>query len=181
MITKLFTHRNLRPFNSIVVENPTIPNYSFNFVPAHCLFLQRCWKQYLGRYIKTFNIFLEIKPGENIMTHFRVYALKCDLQRKFGFFAALSIAVLVYNQFETLFTPPRKIHCIAFKGDVDINAFPCYYAQQFFYCVSYRQYLSRPTQIDSESTRVFYYSAVLVDNYIVSLHKKVKWILCCQS
>ena len=28
MITKLYTHRNLRPFNSIVVENPTIPNYS---------------------------------------------------------------------------------------------------------------------------------------------------------
>ena len=35
-------------------------------------------------------------------------------------------------------TPPRKIHCVAFKGDVDINVFPCYYAQQFFYCVSYR-------------------------------------------
>ena len=68
-------------------------------------------------------------------------------------------------------TPPRKIHCVDFKGDVDINVFPRYYAQQFFYCVSYRQYLSRPTQIDSESTRVFYYSAVLVDNYIVSLHK----------
>ena len=132
MITKLYTHRNLRPFNSIVVENPTIPNYSLNFVPAHCLLLQRCWKQYLGRYIKTFNIFLEIKPGENIMTHFRVYALKYDLQRKFGLYAALSIAVLVYNQFATLFTPPRKIHCIAFKRDVDINAFPCYYAQQFF-------------------------------------------------
>ena len=29
-------------------------------------------------------------------------------------------------------TPPRKIHCIAFKGDVDINVFPCYYAQHFF-------------------------------------------------
>ena len=29
-------------------------------------------------------------------------------------------------------TPPRKIHCVAFKGDVDINVFPCYYAQQFF-------------------------------------------------
>ena len=35
-------------------------------------------------------------------------------------------------------TPPRKIHCVAFKGDVDINVFPCYYAQQFFNCVSYR-------------------------------------------
>ena len=58
-------------------------------------------------------------------------------------------------------TPPRKIHCIAFKGDVDINVFPCLTGQ----------YLSRPTQIDSESTRVFYYSAVLVDNNIVSLHK----------
>ena len=114
MITKLFTHRNLQPFNSIVVENPTIPNYSFNFVPAHCLLLQRCWKQYLGRYIKTFNIFLEIKPGENIMTHFRVYALKCDLQRKFGLYAALSIAVLVYNQFETLFntTQENPLHCL---------------------------------------------------------------------
>ena len=115
MITKLFTHRNLRPFNSIVVENPTVPNYSFNFVPAHCLFLQRCWKQYLGRYIKTFNIFLEIKPGENIMTHFSVYVLKCDLQRKFGLYAALSIAVLacvqsVRNAFYT--TQENTLHCL---------------------------------------------------------------------
>ena len=114
MITKLYTHRNLRPFNSIVVENPTIPNYSFNFVPAHWLFLPRCWKQYLGRYNKTFNIVLEIKPGENIMTHFRVYVLKYALQRKFGLYAALSIAVLVYNQFETLFniTQENPLHCL---------------------------------------------------------------------
>ena len=53
-------------------------------------------------------------------------------------------------------TPPRKIHCIAFKGDVDINVFPCYYAQQFLIAYLTGQYLSRPTQIDSESTRVFF-------------------------
>ena len=29
-------------------------------------------------------------------------------------------------------TPPRKIHCIPFKGDVDINVFPPYYAQHSF-------------------------------------------------
>ena len=69
-------------------------------------------------------------------------------------------------------TPPRKIHCVAFKGDVDINVFPCYYAQQFFYWVSYGAIpFYTYTPIDSESTRVLYYSAVLVDNYIVSLHK----------
>ena len=105
------------------------------FVPAHRHSLPRC---YLGRYNKTFYIVLEIKPGENIMTHFRVYVLKCDLQRKFGLYAALSIAVLVYNSSKRFLTPPRKTHCVAFKGDVDINVFPCYYAQQFFYCVSYR-------------------------------------------
>ena len=48
------------------------------------------------------------------MTHFRVYELKCDLQRKFGLYAALSIAVLVYNQFETLLSTNQEnpLHCL---------------------------------------------------------------------
>ena len=31
-LRSIFTLRNLRPFNSIVVENPNIPNYSFKFI-----------------------------------------------------------------------------------------------------------------------------------------------------
>ena len=40
-------------------------------------------------------------------------------------------------------TTPKKIHCIAFKGDVDINVFPRYYAQHFFFLDLYQLILNR--------------------------------------
>ena len=67
-----------------------------------------------------------------------IYKESSDYMRRY------LLQYLCTNSSKRFLTPPRKIHCIAFKGDVDINVFPCYYAQQFFYCVSYRQYLSRP-------------------------------------
>ena len=102
-MSSIFTLRNLRPFNSIVVENPNIPNYSFKFICSG-----------------PSPLFAEVLNNST-------------------------------------------------SGDIILKR-----STQFcvfvFACLT-GQYLPRPTQIDPESTRVFYYSAVLVDNYIVSLHK----------
>ena len=41
-------------------------------------------------------------------------------------------------------TPPRKIHCVAFKGDVDINVSHAIMLNNFFIGCLTGQYLSRP-------------------------------------
>ena len=67
ILRSLFTLRNLRPFNSIVVKTPALPNNNFEFVPANRLFLLRlAEKQYLGNNINFQHVLGE--PAENIMT-----------------------------------------------------------------------------------------------------------------
>ena len=81
-------------FNSIVVKTPALPNYNFEFVPAHRLFLLRRLKNSTSGDIINFqHIFGE--PAENIMTFFCLYVLKYNLQSKVKLYAALSIAINV--------------------------------------------------------------------------------------
>ena len=72
ILQSLFTLRNLRPFNSIVVKTPALPNNNFEFVPANRLFLFRLVeKQYLGDIINFQHVLGE--PAENIMTFSGLY------------------------------------------------------------------------------------------------------------
>ena len=116
-MSSIFTLRNLRPFNSIVVENPNIPNYSFKFI---------CY----GPSPLFAEVLINSTSG-NIILKLSTQFWKAG--RK-------------YND--------TMLLCSNF-----VSA-----------CLT-GQYLPRPTQIDPELTRAFYYSAVLVDNYIASLHK----------
>ena len=70
--------------------------------------------------------------------------------------------------------PHRKIHCIAFLGIVNVKIFlvlkTVIILNNNFFIPFIQGDTFLPT-INIESTRVFYYSAVLVVNYIASILK----------
>ena len=70
--------------------------------------------------------------------------------------------------------PHRKIYCIVFWGIVNVKFFPVLkiviILNNNFFIPFIQGDTFLPT-IDIESTRVFYYSAVLADNYIASILK----------